>query len=86
MAESFEIGSLEHGGMRTLIGIEEGKNFRRINIARYRLVFGEARKMGEVHVYMDEVESFLALVEEASRTLKEVAYGEGWEGLTRLRL
>ena len=69
MADSFRIGKLEHRGITITVDLEEGRNFRRITVARHRLqnIMGtvELYKVGEVHIYMDEVDTFYDLIERA---------------------
>lgn len=73
MAEELEIGVLAHGGTDTTVLVEESRTLRRITIRRYRLVFGERKKMGEVHIYPDEVGTFQECLSQAKRVMDLVA-------------
>ncbi len=78
MSDQIRIGTLELLGISTSIEVEEGRSFRRIAIQKRRLVFGDYKKVGEIHIYVDEVERFIGMLREASQVMKRI--GEvGWE-------
>lgn len=79
MPNSIRIGKLELLGTTTTVDVEEGGNFRRICIQRHRLMFGELKKVGEVHVYMDEVDRMCKLLDDAAWVMERVG-AVGFEG------
>ena len=81
MATNILIGKLEHGGISTAIEVAEGKNFRRIEVVRRRLMFGEYKEVGKVHIYVDEVDTFIEVLENAQtvmRRIGEVGFDTAW--------
>lgn len=84
-----KVGELDFSGSKTTVEVEEGRNFRRITIARYRKMMGVVvdvrrrgslegyEKMGEVHIY--DFNLFVELMEralEAIRRIGEVGFDE----------
>ena len=73
MPDSIRIGKLELLGTTTTVDVEEGRNFRRVCIQRHRLMFGEPKKVGEVHIYVDEVEALHKMLDDAVWVMQRVA-------------
>lgn len=68
----FELARFQHGGTETVIAVEETPRLRRILLTRYRLLFGEPKKVGEVHIYVDEVDSYIDALNRASEVMTAI--------------
>lgn len=72
MPDSIRIGRIEHSGITTTVDVEEGKNFRRVSLQRHRLMFGDLKKVGEVHFFPDELDVVYKLLDDASWVMQRV--------------
>ena len=73
--ELFEIQSFVHGGVETFVTVEETPRLRRICVTRYRKIFGEPKKVGEVHIYVDEVDSYILALRRAVGVMDAIGAG-----------
>ena len=73
MVDSIRIGTLEVLGISTAIEVEEGRNFRRIALRRYRLMFGDLKKVGEAHIYMGQTTEFRELLDNAEWVMERMS-------------
>ena len=81
----FEIRSFVHGGVETFITVEETPRLRRICVTRYRKIFGEPKKVGEVHIYADEVHEYVEALYRAGSVMDAIGHGGVKAGKRELR-
>ena len=84
--ELFEIGGFVHGGVETFVTVEETPHLRRILLTRYRKIFGEPKKVGEVHIYVDEVHDYVKALLRALSVMDAIGAGGVGAGRNELRL
>ena len=75
--EVFEIARFVHGGVETSVAVEETPRLRRVCITRSRMMFGEPKKVGEVHIYVDEVRSYVQALLTSGKVMDFLGEGEG---------
>ncbi len=73
MPETIRIGTLELLGISTSVDVEESDRFRRISIQRRRLMFGDFKKVGEIHIYVDQVTTFQEMLDNAAWVMGRIS-------------
>lgn len=83
--EVFEIARFVHGGVETSVAVEETPRLRRVCITRSRMMFGEPKKVGEVHIYADEVHEYVEALYRAGSVMDAIGHGGVKAGKRELR-
>ena len=86
MAKSNEvipIASFQHSGTTTVIQVEETPRLRRIAILRTRMIFGELKVVGQLHIYPTEGEKYIEAIQRGEEIMKVVGV-DGFEAASFL--
>jgi hypothetical protein len=65
-------------GTRTIISVEESRRLRRIKLSRRKLIFGEEKEVGAVHIAADQIDQYIAALQKGKEVLESIS-GDGVE-------